>query len=84
MELVDNIIKKYGSDKVIHFVCGGWITSVFSLFGLWSTIIGVLFTFIISFVKEKYLDDFFDKKDIIAAMVGSGISVLIYVLFVLI
>lgn len=78
MQLVDNILSKFGTDKVLHFAIGGWITSLFSLCGFITAIFGVFFTLIISIVKEKFLDDTFDSGDIRAAMLGSAISVLFY------
>lgn len=80
MQLVDNILSKFGSDKVLHFAIGGWIVALFSLFGLLSTAIGVGFTLVISFIKERFLDDAFDSGDIKAAMLGALVSVAVYVL----
>lgn len=78
MKLIDDLITKYEIDKILHFVVGGWITSLFGTFGLISLIIGVIFTLLISFIKEKWLDNEFDKQDIIAAMIGSLISVIVF------
>ena len=50
---------------------GGWI----------GIIIGIAVTIILSFIKEQFLDSFFDWKDICAASIGSVISVLIYLFF---
>lgn len=81
MKLIDNIIEKIGSDKVLHFLGGGWITSIFSPFGWIGIIIGIAVTIILSFIKEQFLDSFFDWKDIYAACIGGGISVVIYLFF---
>ena len=81
MKLINNIIEKFGTDKVLHFLGGGWITSIFSPFGWVGIIIGIVFTIVLSFIKEQFLDSFFDWKDICAAFIGSVISVLIYLFF---
>lgn len=81
MKVINNIIAKFGEDKVMHFMGGGWITSLFSPFGWIGILIGVILTLVLSIIKEKFLDEFFDKKDIYAAMIGSGISVIITVIF---
>ena len=33
MKIADNIINKYGSDKIIHFFGGGWLVSMFTPLG---------------------------------------------------
>lgn len=81
MKLSNWIVEKFGTDKVLHFLGGGWITSIFSPFGWIGIIIGVVVTLVLSFIKEQFLDSFFDWKDICAASVGSVISVLIYLFF---
>lgn len=84
MKLLDNVIEKIGVDKVLHFLGGGWLTSIFSPFGWVGIIIGIAVTIILSFIKELFLDSFFDWKDICAACIGGGVSVVIYLIIVLI
>ena len=84
MKVTDWIVNKFGSDKVLHFFGGGWITSMLTPIGWWGVLIGVVITAILSVVKEKWLDSFFDWKDICAAMCGSAVSVLIFFLLTLI
>ena len=81
MKLINNIIEKFGTDKVLHFLGGGWITSIFSPFGWVGIIIGIVLTIILSFIKEQFLDSSFDWKDIYAASIGSAISLVIYLFF---
>ena len=83
MKIADNIINKYGSDKIIHFFGGGWIVSMFTLLGWLGVILGVIIMLILSFVKELFLDDFFDKGDIIASCLGSAISSIVYLILTL-
>ena len=33
MKLIDNIINKFGSDKMLHFLVGGYLTCLCGLFG---------------------------------------------------
>ena len=80
MKWVDDILDKYGTDKVLHFLGGFAITSACALFGLFSAGIGVVTTAVLSWVKEQYLDDEFDANDIIAALMGSGVAVVLEVI----
>ena len=40
MKIIDDIVKKFGVDKILHFLGGGWITSAFSPIGWWGILIG--------------------------------------------
>lgn len=84
MKFTDDLVNKYGVDKILHFLGGGWIVSMFSPIGWLGILLGVILMLIVSFAKELYLDDFFDKKDIIAACLGGGIAVVIYLILFLI
>lgn len=68
----------FANDKVMHFLGGAWIVSVFSPIGWWGILIGIVVMLLLSIVKEQFLDDEFDWKDIIAACIGSAVSVLLY------
>lgn len=68
----------FANDKIMHFLGGAWIVSVFSPIGWWGILIGTIIMLVLSFVKEKYLDDVFDWKDILAAGIGSVVSILLY------
>lgn len=81
MKLVNCIIDKFGSDKVMHFLTGGWITSIFSPFGYGGLLIGIIITISLSIMKEQYLDDEFDENDVYASAFGGFFSVIIYLLF---
>ena len=83
MKLIDNIINKFGSDKILHFLVGGYLTCLFALFGWVSFIVGFLITMFLEFVKEKWFDTVFDKKDFIATLLGSLFTVIIYVISVI-
>ena len=80
MKFIDKLVGKFGTDKILHFLGGGWIVSMFSPLGWVGVIIGVCLMLILSFVKEKWLDNFFEWKDIIAASLGGGVSILIFLI----
>ena len=80
MKFIDNIINKIGHDKVIHFSQAGWLTQIGGLFGLIGTIVAPIVVMLFGFLKEKYLDEFFDKKDMIANIVGCSVATIINIL----
>lgn len=80
MKLTNSIVEHFGSDKVMHFLGGALIVALSAYFGWWGVLIGVILTFVISFIKEKWLDDTFDWYDILAAMLGGGCSIIIYLI----
>ena len=80
MKIIDDIVKKFGVDKILHFLGGGWITSAFSPIGWWGILIGFIVMFVLSVLKEKFLDTFFDWTDIIAATCGSATAAVIYLI----
>ena len=80
MIFTDWIVNKLGNDKVMHFLGGAWITSLFSPIGWFGILIGVIITMILIFIKEQYLDTEFELKDIIAAGIGCIVSTILYLL----
>lgn len=76
------LMHKYGIDKTLHFTLGGWLVSLFSPLGILAMTIAYVVLLIISIVKEKMLDAYADKKDIVAAMIGGTIAYVIGLLFV--
>ena len=82
MRFTDWIVEKIGSDKIMHFLGGAWITSLFSPIGWFGIIIGVVLILTLSFIKEQYLDSEFDFNDIIAAAIGCMTSTLLYWLLI--
>ena len=78
MKLANMLLEKFGIDKFLHFLGGAWIVSMLSPIGWTGIIIGLIIMLVLSVVKEAFLDEFFDFKDIIAAVCGSAVSVLIY------
>lgn len=82
MKVLDGFISKFGHDKVMHFLGGGFICSIISFPVilqenglLWfqkigAVTIGAVVVLILSVIKEILLDDEPDWKDIGAAMLG--------------
>jgi uncharacterized membrane protein len=79
-KFIDKIVNYFTSDKVLHFLVGALIVAQFEVFaanpsGWFWPFIGVILVAVLSFLKEKYLDDEFDLKDIWAALAGAFIEV---------
>lgn len=96
MKSLDSLINKLGNDKVLHFLCGGFICALMTLVvilqendmgnmsKILSVFIGTAFVAFASFVKEIMLDDKPDWSDVLASVLGCipvFISVGIGVLF---
>lgn len=79
MKITDNIVNKYGYDKIIHYLVGTAATGVALNYGYIVTAIVIVALLIASYIKEKKLDDFFDKKDIIACIYGILTSIGLYI-----
>lgn len=80
MKLTDNLLKRFGTDKILHHVTGSSVCALISLVAIiqdgiigWDIltypVIGDVAVFLVSTVKE-YIDARFDWKDILAAMLG--------------
>ena len=81
MKIVDKLLSKIGTDKVLHFCTGSAISSFTALSILpaiqtcGSSIVvaplfGTIVSTIIGMIKEK-LDTVFDEKDLLATVLGS-------------
>lgn len=77
---VDKIVSKFGTDKVLHYILGGWIVSAATPLGWWFVLVALVFLFAISVIKEYALDSEVDWNDIKAAMLGGATSTLIYLI----
>lgn len=84
MKLIDNIIIKYGMDKVLHFLEGLSITSIilmiFAMLNIHfaiSTIFAFVITSILAVIKE-WIDNTFCWQDVWATIMGSIIPIIIY------
>lgn len=52
MKSLENVIEKIGIDKVMHVLVGAVIDAMLMPFGIEYTILGVMFVFMLSCVKE--------------------------------
>ena len=84
MKLIDNIIIKYGMDKVLHFLGGLSITSIiimiFAILNIHfarSPIFAFVITRILAIIKAL-IDNTFCWQDIWATIIGSIIPIIIY------
>lgn len=89
MNPLNRMVEKYGADKALHFIAGALIVALASVAGLLffrgtGLIVGaltaILVTFILSYYKEKRLDERYDVLDIKAAMLGAGLTFILVML----
>lgn len=75
MKIVTNIVNKIGSDKLIHFLVGAVLVSLFYPLGKWFVIGSSILTIAISVLKEiidsKEPGNKFDILDLIAGSLGA-------------
>ena len=81
MKELDNFLEKVGADKVLHFLGGALICAVVSIVmdvqeGVtsWRTLFvplaGLIVALFAAWVKERFFDSSFDKKDFLATVLG--------------
>lgn len=80
MKLTDDILKKIGADKLLHFAFAGWGVSAGLHFGVLAGAAVWLILTILSLLKEQFFDKSYNKKDIIAAEAGMVLAFLLYFL----
>lgn len=75
------LVNTIGADKMLHFLVAAWLTALVSPLGaMWMGFM-ICILFIASVIKE-FLDSTFDWYDIMAAMIGCGVTFLIDVILV--
>lgn len=74
MKLTDNLVNKYGYDKIIHFLCGTTAVALTAKHGIVVMLIMTVIVFVASIWKEYHKDDYIDWKDIGAGMLGCAIA----------
>lgn len=83
MKELDDLVKKLGNDKVLHFLGGAWICAIITFvvilqeggsIGSWgkvsSVLIGTAVVVFLSVVKEIIMDDKADWFDVLASIAG--------------
>ena len=76
----DFVYKRFGVGKALHFLVGGWITSIFSAHGIDGVMIGILVTVVLSVIKECAIDEKKDVYDVVAGIFGSIVSLIAYII----
>lgn len=74
MRMTDKLVEKIGYDKLLHFFVAAWLVSECKSFGLEVAGIVWIIVGLLSFVKEKYLDNNFNYWDAWFSVLGGGIS----------
>lgn len=80
MKLTDLIVKHFGSDKVMYFLGGAWIVALATPFGWWGVLIGFIIAMLLSFAKEQWIDDNFERYNLLAAFLGCVATIIIYLI----
>lgn len=79
MKRLNNFLSKIGIDKALHFAIAGWIVSATSPFGIGAMGITFLVVYLLSIMKERYLDEYADYNDVLAGFLGGITSILLYI-----
>lgn len=77
---INNTVSKFGCDKFLHFLVGAWLTSMVTPLGIWWVIAMFIAVIGLSYIKEFYIDDIADNKDIIAGVLGGASSIIIWLI----
>lgn len=80
MKLTDKLVEKVGVDKLLHFFVAAWLVSECKAFGIGVGCIAWIVVVVLSWIKEDFLDDYADARDIFAGAFGGFVSLLIGVL----
>lgn len=83
MKFTNSLLEKYGIDKVLHFICGAWITLIPSVLGPLAVLIAFFLMLLASMIKESFLDEKFDFYDIVASFCGGVVSMIFFFFFYL-
>lgn len=74
MKLIDNILKKFGVDKILHFLVGALTTAIGAMIDEVAMFVFAVLLFIVSVAKEG-IDNTFDFKDVIFSLYG-GVTII--------
>lgn len=74
MKLTDKLIEKIGYDKLLHFFVAAWLVSECKAYGIDVAVFIWLLVWMLSFIKEKYLDNKLNYWDVWFSVLGGGIS----------
>lgn len=74
MKLTNDLVKKVGSDKLLHFLIAGWATQIGTLMCWQMALFIGLLIIGLNYFKEVRWDDKADMKDLYAAIAGVAIA----------
>lgn len=80
MKLTDILVDVIGYDKMLHFLLAAWFVSECKAYGIGLGCISWIVIVFLAFVKEKWLDDFFDAKDLLWSALGGFASIILMVI----
>lgn len=81
MKLTDNLVNKFGADKLLHFLVAAWIVSEAKIYGTAAMLITTVIVLLLSVIKEVKLDSYASANDVLAAMCGCITSIGLYILW---
>lgn len=84
MKLLNDFLDTIGTDKALHYLVGALTVSYMSFFGWLWIILGSAGIIFLNCIKERYLDEISDIKDIMFTAYGCLTSALVYLLFTLV
>lgn len=73
----NNLITRIGVDKLLHFLLFAWVVAEAKMFGLTAMWVAYWLMAVLSIVKEIWLDNKGDMKDVLYGAMGGGISVIL-------
>lgn len=75
----NNALIKYGSDKMLRGLIAAWVISLASPLGLFWMVLLYVAMLILTFIKEKYVDDSFKFEKIATIAKGGAVSLALYI-----
>lgn len=80
MKFTDNLIKKFGVDKLLHFLVAAWVVAELKIYGVAFGCLGFIAILILAFAKEKWFDKEFSAEDFWYSACGGFASLALLVL----
>lgn len=89
----NKLLLKIGVDKILHFFGGGLISSLFILLATISdnaigirtilhSLMGIFIVTVVSWIKEMFIDEEYNGRDITASVLGAVFVAVLTLLFV--
>ncbi len=70
MKVLDKLILRIGNDKLLHFLVAYAMTATGAMFSFVAGFVTAVAVVLLSVVKELWLDDLADWKDVLYAVIG--------------